>query len=302
MNMMSPGMMAPQQPPMPSPEQIEQAKLVAEACSWEEVSGILRSDQRREFSIDVETDSTAFEDAETAKQQSIEYVKAMTEMMQIWIPAISMNPSLAPFAKELAMFASTNFKPGRQFEEQLGDAFDQIQKQPPQPNPEMEKVKAEMAMAQQKHQMEMQKGQAEIAGKQQVAQLTAAGKQGDLQAKQQSAQMDMAKQQADMQMEREKAQLQMQIEYAKLQLEREKIAMEREKMAMQIQAAQVQSQIDQQQMAVEADMAHEKAELDRESMVFDAQMKRQTAEDKREQDKAAFKDKQAMMKKQAASK
>ena len=163
MNAAPPGMppqmaMPPQTPPMPTPEQLEQDKLIAQACSWEEVSGILRSDDRRNYSIDIETDATAFEDEEAEKASRIEYVKAMTEMMQLWIPAIQGNPSLAPFAKELAVFASGAFKPGRQFEEQLGDAFDQIQNTPPQQaaDPEAEKVKAELAMKAQEMQMRQQ--------------------------------------------------------------------------------------------------------------------------------------------------
>lgn len=291
---------------MPTEDQIERAKLVAEACSWEEVSAVLRSDDRRNFTIDVETDATAFEDAEVEKQQRIEYIKAMTEMMQVWIPAIQGNPSLAPFAKELAIFGSGAFKPGRQFEEQLGDAFDQIKNMPPQPNPEAEKLKAEMQMAQQKHQMEMQKGQADLQGKQQVAQLTAQGKQGELAVKQQSAQMDMAKQQADMQMAREQAQMQLQIEYAKLQLEREKIAMEREKMQMEMQVAQQQAAIQQQTAQMDMSITQEKADIDREQMHLQHEAKREDhaldreqATFKHEMAQKAAKDKAAQAKKVA---
>lgn len=179
------GAAPPAMPPMPTPEQLEQDKLIAEACSWEEVSGILRSDDRRNYSIDIETDATAFEDEEAEKAQSIEYVKAMTEMMQLWIPAIQGNPTLAPFAKELAVFVSSRFKPGRQFEEQLGDAFDQIQNTPPQPNPEAEAAKAEMAMKQQEAQASAQAQQADMAFKQQDAQLKVKQAESEFAMKQQ---------------------------------------------------------------------------------------------------------------------
>lgn len=293
MNMMpfASGMPSAMPPAMPSDEQIQQAQLILDACSWDEVSGILRSDDRRNYSIDVETDATAFEDEEAEKQQRIEFVKAMTEFMGFWGPAIQMNPSVAPFAKELAQFALGAFRAGRTLEESLSDAFDQIKDAPPQPNPEAEMAKAEMAMAQQKHALEMQKGQADVAGKQQVAQLTAAGKQGELQVKQQSAQMDMAAQQQQMQADREKAQLDLQIEYAKLELERERMAMEREKMGLDLQMASQKAQIDQQNMVMQNEAQAEKSAMDlqthreasdlkRDDMQFNSEFKRKEAERK----------------------
>lgn len=271
------------QPQMPDQEQIEDLKSIADACSWEEIAEILRSDDRRNFSIDVETTETASVDEETEKAQATEFMAAMTQWLQVAIPAIQTNPTQAPLFKELTMMYVSKFKPGRALEEAFDDAFDQIKNAPPQPNPEAEKLQAEMAMAKEKHAMDMQKGQADIQGKQQVAQLTAQAKQGDLAAKQQAAQVDMAKQQADMQMEQQMAQLKMQIEYAKLELEREKMAMEREKMQLQAQSMREQSAIE------------------RDNMIFDAGMKRELAEDKREQQQAAFEDKQAMMKRQSAT-
>lgn len=285
----------PQQPPMPSPEQIEQAQLIVDACSWEEISSILRSDDRRNYTVSVQTDATAFEDEETEKTQRIELAKAMTEFFAFWGPAIQQNPSIKPLVKELALFTFAAFKAGRELEESIGDAFDQIENTPPPPNPEAEKIKGEMAMAKEKHAMEMQKGQADLAGKAQVAQMTAQGKQSDLAVKQQSAQMDMASQQQQMQMEQQKAQLEMQIELAKLQLERERMQMEREKMGMELQAAQQKAEIDQQSLVMQTEMQAEKSAID-------MQTHREASELKRDdmQFQSDFKREQA--KKQAAAK
>lgn len=177
------GAPAPATPPMPSPEQLEEDRLIAEACSWEEIAGVLHSDDRRNYTVDVETDATAFEDIETEKQQRIEYLRAMTEMMQVWVPAIQGNPTLAPLGKELAIFGSGAFKPGRQFEEQLGDAFDQIKNMPPQPNPEAEKLKAEAEREQRKFMMEAQARQQEAAAKERDRQQEMAFKEKDYQLK-----------------------------------------------------------------------------------------------------------------------
>lgn len=184
--------MPPQMPPMPSPEQLEEDRLIAEACSWEEISSVLHSDDRRNYTVDVETDATAFEDVETEKQQRIEYIRAMTEMMQVWIPAIQGNPTLAPFAKELAIFGSGAFKPGRQFEEQLGDAFDQIKNMPPQPNPEAEKLKAEQEREDKKFAMEAQSKQLEAAAKAQERQQDMAFKEREFGLKERDMQTQTA--------------------------------------------------------------------------------------------------------------
>lgn len=192
MNMMPMGMGASPALAMPSPEQLQQDKLTAEACSWEEISGILRSDDRRNYTIDIETDATAFEDAEVEKAQRIEYIKAMTEMMTVWIPAIQSNPTLAPFAKELAIFGSGAFKPGRQFEEQLGDAFDQIQNMPPQPNPEAEKLKGEMALKEKDLQIRMEETKATLAADQQKSQQEMLFKEREHHLKLEGQQADLA--------------------------------------------------------------------------------------------------------------
>lgn len=271
---------APQQPTpqMPDQDQMADLQAIADACSWEEISDILRSDDRRNYTIDIETDETAAVDEETEKQQRTEFMGAMTQWLQVAIPAIQANPTQAPLFKELTMFFMGGFKVGRSLEEQFEDAFDQIKNTPPQPNPEAEKVQAEMTMAKEKHGMEMQKAQLDIQGKQQVAQLNAQAKQGDLAAKHQSAQLDMAKQKADMQMEQEKAHLQMQIEYAKLQLEREKIAMERERMNMERETTAMQVNTQMQKSAIDLKTHEEASEIKREDMEFTAQMKRKAAQ------------------------
>jgi hypothetical protein len=271
---------APQQamPQMPDQDQMADLQSKADACSWEEISEILRSDDRRNYTIDVETDETVAADEETEKQQRTEFMGAMTQWLQVAIPAIQANPTQAPLFKELTMFFMGGFKVGRSLEEQFEDAFDQIKNTPPQPNPEAEKVEAEMAMAKEKHGMEMQKAQADIQGKQQVAQLNAQAKQGDLAAKQQTAEVDMAKQRSDMELEQQKAHLQMQIEYAKLQLEREKLAMERERMQMERETAAMDTAIHRQKSAIDIQTHEEASEIKREDMAFTAQMKRKASQ------------------------
>ena len=39
-----------------SPVEIQELQLIADACSWEEVSGVLRSDDRRNYNINIQAD------------------------------------------------------------------------------------------------------------------------------------------------------------------------------------------------------------------------------------------------------
>ncbi len=185
---------APQMPPMqmPDEDQIADLKSIADSCSWEEISEILRSDDRRNFTIDVETTETAAVDEETEKAQATEFMAAMTQWLQVAIPAMQGNPTQAPLFKELTMMYVSKFKPGRALEEAFDDAFDQIKSMPPQPNPEEEKVKAEMAMKEKDLQMRMQEKQADVQLTQQKHQQEMAFKAQEHQLKVQGQQADLA--------------------------------------------------------------------------------------------------------------
>jgi hypothetical protein len=173
--------MAPQMPPTPSPQEIEKAQAILEAVSWEEIEPILRTDERRNYSIDIETDSTVFQDAETEKAQRIEVMGAMTNWLERAIPAIQSNRSLAPLMKELTMFTLGAFKIGRQLEETFEDAFDQIKDMPEQPNPEQQKLE-----------MEAKAKEAEFAGKQKDREADMVFKQQEHGLKQQGMQAELA--------------------------------------------------------------------------------------------------------------
>lgn len=224
MNMMPQpqGMMgAPMQ--MPSPEMLEQAKLIAEAVAWEEVEPILRTDERRNYNIDIQTDSTVFEDAEAEKQQRIEVMGAMTQWMERALPAIQANRSLAPLMKELTMFTLGAFKIGRTLEETFEDAFDQIQNAEPQPDPETQKLEmeakakeaefaqkskdreADMMFKQQEHQLKLQGQQADLAFKEQELGLKQREVEFNHYFQQENAKQDQAYRQEEMGFKREEA-------------------------------------------------------------------------------------------------
>jgi hypothetical protein len=263
--------MGPELPPMPSPEAIEEAKAIMEAVAWEDIESILRTDERRNYNIDIETDSTVFDDAEAEKQQRIEVMGAMTNWLERALPAIQANRTIAPLMKELTMFTLGAFKIGRTLEETFEDAFQQIQKMPEQPNPEAEKLKAEMEMEKLRFQMDMQLKQLDLQTKQATAQLNTQGKQADMQVKQQSSIMDMQAKQTELQIKEVSAKLDMILKQQEIALEREKMALEREKMQMAMAGEREKLQL-----------SAETSALKRDDMRFASEMKREAAEEKRE--------------------
>jgi hypothetical protein len=142
----------------------------------EEMMELMRDDQLRRFRIDVETDSTIQPDADTDKQQTVEFVQAVFQFLQA---SAQLPPTLYPLTGEMLKFAIRRFKVGRELEEKIDETVQQLtqQAQQPQPNPEAEKAKAEIEADQQKMQAELQMDQQKLQGQMQLDQ---ARLQGDM--------------------------------------------------------------------------------------------------------------------------
>lgn len=142
-------------PPQPDPKVVQELLAKAKAVTWEEISGILRSDQRRGYKVDVETDATNAMDSETEKAQRMEFLTAMQGFASATLEGMQQLPpeiatAMVPFFKENAMFAVGAFKAGRTMEETYEDTFTQIEQamkasaaKPPKPNPEEQKLQLE---------------------------------------------------------------------------------------------------------------------------------------------------------------
>ena len=148
----------PPQPPAPPPvppKVMDKLLATAKAVTWEEIASILRSDQRRGYKVDIETDGTNAMDSEVEKQQRIEFLTAMGAFMEKTLMGVREVPPLATLAKELATFAVGAFPVGRTLEEAFDDAFEQIEgmakaamaKGPPK-DPEQQKLEAELQFRQ----------------------------------------------------------------------------------------------------------------------------------------------------------
>jgi hypothetical protein len=117
-----------------------------------EIMEILRTDRLRSYRIDVETDSTIYEDAEAERTSRVELITAMTQFVGGWIPILQAQPNMTPLAFEMLAFGVRGFKAGRQLEEALEQTRMQIEQAaqnpaPQGPSPEEMAAQAEQAKA-----------------------------------------------------------------------------------------------------------------------------------------------------------
>lgn len=156
--------------------------------TFQQAVAMLKSEEKRAYQIDIETDSTVFEDAEQEKQSRTELLTAMGGFAQQWMPVVAAAPEMMPLVGEMLAFGVRGFKAGRQLEDVIDQTMQAMQQklsappQPPPPDPAVMKVEAEMKRDEQSHQMDMQSKQ-----------LDQQAKVMDLQFKQQSAGIDIEK-------------------------------------------------------------------------------------------------------------
>ena len=153
-----------QGPQMVPPEVIE----LLQEPTWEEVVSLLRDDAMRNFRIDVETDSTVRTDEDAEKQERTEFLVSAGQYLERAVQASQMVPELTPLMAELMMFAVRGHKTARNLEPVFEETMKKLeQPKPEQPNPEMEKIKADQATKKMeldaKQAMEQQKIQAQAA-------------------------------------------------------------------------------------------------------------------------------------------
>ncbi len=104
--------------------------------NWDDVMQILRSDKLRGYRVDIETDTTALEDADAEKQRRVEAMTAMNDMMEKAYQASITAPKMLPLIKEMTLFGLRSFKPARSLEQAVEDAFDELMNNPPSPPPD----------------------------------------------------------------------------------------------------------------------------------------------------------------------
>jgi len=133
-------MMMGQQPPPPP-----------DVLTIDQVVEIMRNDRLRSYHVDIETDSTIFEDAAQEKQDRTELLQSMATFMQAFMPLAQMGgPPMQKLGLDMLEFGVRGFKGGRQMEDSLDEmrqAIEQAAQQPPEPPPPDPAVEAEKAKA-----------------------------------------------------------------------------------------------------------------------------------------------------------
>lgn len=182
---------------------------------------LLKEQGARDFELEIETDSTVAIDEEAEKQSTVEFVTAVTQFLEQAGMIVQQSPAMLPLLMEMLMFAVRRFKAGRDLEQTFEKAVDAVGKeqqqkaQNPQPDPETQKLQAEM-------QAKAAELQARTQADQQKLQLDAQKGATDLQIKQE----ELAMKREEMVLQQQLAQ--MQLQYAQAQHE-QKLGFEREK-------------------------------------------------------------------------
>jgi hypothetical protein len=209
---------------VPPPEQLAQMQaqqMAGQPVSLEglitpEMMKVMRNDKMRSYRIDIETDSTIFEDAEAEKQSVTEMLTSVSQFVAAWEPILQAQPAMLDLCFEMLSFALRRFKMGRSLEDTIEQTKQKLQQAAQQPKPPDPKVAAEQAKAQ----------------------ATADKANLDMQKAQQKHQMDMEKMQAEVAMQREELNMMMQELGIKRESQMMDIAAQREKTAMDAQSRQ----------------------------------------------------------------
>lgn len=147
--------MGQQAPPPPEPPQ--QLVDMLGKPTWEDLTGLLRNNTLRGFRIDVETDSTIEPNDQDEKERRIEFVTAIGELVAKLMPMLQLAPALLPMATQTILYLVRGFRAGREMEDVIEKAMDQLaqqaqqaQQHPPQqpqgPNPQVEAMKGQAAV------------------------------------------------------------------------------------------------------------------------------------------------------------
>jgi hypothetical protein len=174
------GQPPPPKPAPPAPPQIpDELQAVLRSPSWEDVTALLRNKVARQFRIDIETDSTIEPNQTEEKQQAVELIGAVGQMVMQWGPAIQAQPALAPMVGEFIKWGVRRFRAGRQLEDVIDNTVDKMtaaasQPQAPQgpQQPPVDQTKLAVASIEQQteqmaQQAETQRVQMQLGVKQQ---------------------------------------------------------------------------------------------------------------------------------------
>jgi len=237
-----------------------------------EIVEILRSDKLRGYRIDIETDSTVFEDEAAVKQQTTELIGAIGTFMKEGLPVVQAAPEMAPLAFELLELAVRRLKQGRSIEDVIENTKESVMqkveqaKQNPQPSPEAQKAEAEKAKMQMQAQLEQQSAQAEAQRAQEMHAL-------DMQAKQE----ELAFKREELELKRQEMQMKMQMQGQQMQMD---FASKQQDMALEGQQREMEMEASEREHELGAEAMEHKHEMGLEMMAEKARQQKAAAKQK----------------------
>jgi len=189
---------------------------------------IIRDDFATMYSVDIQANSLTQADWALEKEQRMEVVQTLGQMLQATVGMAAQAPQIVPLAVQMIKFAIAGYKGASEFEGYVDQILDDMLReqqqakanpQPKPPSPEEQKAQGEM----QKLQMEGQMAQQQFASDQQMAQIEAQMSGEKLQAemgiKQQEAEMKLQMMQAELAHKEQMYSLEVQIEMLRLKVE-----------------------------------------------------------------------------------
>ena len=122
-----------------------------------EVMQLLRNDEDRLFSIDIETDSTIAADEQQQKQDVIEFMGALSQLLPVAQQLAAQGG--VEVAGQVILWGMRRFRVGGEIEQVIENLMEQIKANPPQqaqqqPDPKLVKVQQDGVRADQKQQFE----------------------------------------------------------------------------------------------------------------------------------------------------
>lgn len=174
------------------------AKAQKVAIKVKKAIDLLRDDIPRGYRIDIEIDSMVAGAVDQERQDSTEFITAITTFVKEAAPIVQTQPDIAPLLAKMLQWGVRKFRTGRDLEATIDDYADKIQKTSQQPKPQKpspEEIKA---------QTEQARSQAEMAKAKMEAQSQQQNDQREQQIAQQQNAFEMQKMKLEMQkMERE---------------------------------------------------------------------------------------------------
>tara|TARA_B110000503_G_scaffold137510_1_gene221839 strand:- start:8854 stop:11091 length:2238 start_codon:yes stop_codon:yes gene_type:complete len=245
-----------QQPPPPVPPGGAKIKEMAEGPTAEEVQQLLADDITRNYRIDIETDSTIRADLTRNQQTMNLFLQGTAQFAQSMGPIVQQIPEMKKVALTIYGAFSRHFKLGKQAEDALDNALEEVLKDttPPQqkPDPQMVKAQADQQMMQMKMQIEQGKAQTDqqmaqikaqmeqmkAQGSAQIAGIKAQAESNRARADMQTSQQEIEQSQIDAQASQRKAETDAALADQKMQHAQAKMDMDMERQRVKIMADQ----------------------------------------------------------------